>query len=373
MAISSNERVKAELIRKGLSAKGGGYALGDRLELTLEPERRSKPAVFKKPSQPTFEHKVAAWAVLVASAIVAAVIMGPLETEASEYIEIDFMQATLFAIVNLAGLSLFLLSVLDGYGHVECTRPFAVFGSSVTMAATITYAGLVLASTGDELVNVKWLAMVLYSLIALASAIATVVGGIRALQGFIRNWQDPSGERAEETMRQRERVEGFISLVTEWVLAVVIIIVVLGCVASYRRPSLHVSRTDMAGKVVIITESCSGRGLLHAEALAAWNAHVTVACEDEELAKDTAASITAASGNPNVRGALLDLRSLGSVRAFAKKFADTHRHLDVLVNSADVGVTGKTSGEALLSHDGLDSVLQVGKGGSESLCIALKR
>jgi len=50
---------------------------------------------------------------------------------------------------------------------------------------------------------------------------------------------------------QRERMEGVVSLVMEWLLAVVVILVVLVGVASYRRPSLHVTRVDMTGKVAM--------------------------------------------------------------------------------------------------------------------------
>ena len=189
--------------------------------------------------------------------------------------------------------------------------------------------------------------------------IAAVVGGIRAVQAMVR--MDPYDTALDDgpEMAMRARIEGLVNLAKEWLLAVLILVVLLGAVASYRRPSLHVSRTDMTGRVVIITQSCSGRGFLHAETLARWNAHVTVTCDREPEAKASAARIVEATGNPNVRGMLLDLRSIRSVRAFAARFAETHERLHVLVNSADAPESAATSGPALLTQDGIDSVLQV--------------
>lgn len=235
------------------------------------------------------------------------------------------------------------------------SKPFAVVGSSVTLTATIRFAGLALASTDTELAAVQWLAMLLSGVVALSTIIAVVVLSIRSFQTFVRDWQDPSGLEDEAVLMQRERMEGMFSLVMEWLLAVLVILVVLMGIASYRRPSLHVSRTDMTGKVVIITDSCAGRGFLHAEMLAKWNAEVIVTCADEKEAASSAARIVDASANSKVHGMKLDLLSIGSVRAFAQQFAGTHTRLDVLVNSADVCVT---PGENVLSADGLDSVLQ---------------
>jgi len=55
----------------------------------------------------------------------------------------------------------------------------------------------------------------------------------------------------QAVLMQRERMEGVVSLVMEWLLAVVVILIVLVGVASYRRPSLHVTRADMTGKVAM--------------------------------------------------------------------------------------------------------------------------
>jgi uncharacterized membrane protein YgcG len=175
---------------------------------------------------------------------------------------------------------------------------------------------------------------------------------------FVKGWQDPSDEQDEAAMRQRERMDSIVSVVMEWMLAVLVIFVVLGVVAIIRRPNLHVTPTDMAGKVVIITDSCSGRGLLHAQTLAQWKADVIVTCANKTEAESTALGIAMSSENDKVRGMRLDLRSLASVRTFAQDFMKSHKQLHVLVNSADARVSDSTSGNFLLTHDSIDSVVQ---------------
>ena len=264
-----------------------------------------------------------------------------------------FHERVALAIASTAGCFLLFLALLHEDEKDENRRPCAVVGGSLALAACVVYTGVMLAATDAELAVVRWTAAVLFGAVLSASAIALVVSAIRAFQAFLRGWQD--GEQAEAAMR----VEGVVDKVLEWLLAVVVILVVLAGVAAYRRPSLYVTRTDMTGKVVIITDSCAERGFLHAETLATWGAEVIVACSDEHEAKHSAARIAVSSGNAKVHGMRLDLRSVDSVRDFADGFSQAHSRLDVLVNSADVGVTEATSGENLLTQDGVDSVLQV--------------
>ena len=205
-----------------------------------------------------------------------------------------------------------------------------------------------------------------------AAVFVLVVGCIRAVQAMAS--MDPYDTAAEDSPESvmRRRIEVLVNLVKEWLLAVLILVVLLGAVASYRRPSLHVSRTDMTGRVAIITQSCSGRGFLHAETLARWNAHVTVTCDSEPEAKASAARIVEATGNPNVRGMLLDLRSMHSVKAFASRFREAHERLHVLVNSADAPESVATSGPFLLTQDGIDSVLQVRISSGGTCCFRVR-
>lgn len=201
--------------------------------------------------------------------------------------------------------------------------------------------------------------MYLQSTTRRCAVFALVVGCIRTFQTMANVDPYETGAEGSPESVMLQRIEVLVNLVKEWLLAVLILMVLLGAVASYRRPGLQVSRTDMTGRIVIITQSCSGRGFLHAETLARWNAHVTVTCDSEPDANASAARIVEVTGNPNVRGMLLDLRSFDSVRAFASRFLEAHEHLHVLVNSADATESAATSGPFLLTQDGIDSVLQV--------------
>jgi hypothetical protein len=297
--------------------------------------------------------KLAAWASLNVAMMAAMFALdsglGPMDEAAR------FKERVSRGIAALAGASLYLLALLHG----DKAKPFAIAGGSALVVSALTDTGLALSSTEREEAAVRWMSAILFGAVTCASAIAGMVGVIRAVQAFVHDWQDPSGERAETVMRQRERVESIMVFAVECLLSAAVIVACVAVVAFFRRPSLHVTRADMSGKVVVITDSCSGRGFLHAETLAHWNAEVIVTCDDEEKAKRSAARLAELSGNPHVHGMLLDLRSIQSIRLFAKAFAENHRHLHVLVNSADAPVSAATSGPDLLTEDGIDSVLQV--------------
>jgi NAD(P)-dependent dehydrogenase (short-subunit alcohol dehydrogenase family) len=87
---------------------------------------------------------------------------------------------------------------------------------------------------------------------------------------------------------------------------------------------------DLTGRTAIVTGASSGIGLETAKALTAHGARVILAVRDE--AKGTKAADTLpAPGTTEVR--LLDLASLGSVRAFAR---DWPGPIDLLINNAGV-------------------------------------
>lgn len=90
------------------------------------------------------------------------------------------------------------------------------------------------------------------------------------------------------------------------------------------------------GKTVIITGANVGIGKETAMDIARRGARVILACRDLEKAEKAAASIREQTGNGNVLVHKLDLASLESVRAFAKKIQDTETQLDVLVNNAGI-------------------------------------
>jgi hypothetical protein len=305
-------------------------------------------------------HKLGAWsgAVLVLS-FASSVALGSGAAPADEAARENERTELARGIASAASAGLYLVSLLHVDGKGESARPFAIAGGSASVVAAITYAGLALSSSDREEAAVRSMSAVLFGAVAALSAIAAMVSVIRAIQTVIHDLRDPSGERAEAVMRQRERVESILSIVSECLLSAAVILLCVALVAACRRPSLHVTPTDMTGKVVIVTDSCKGRGYLHAETLAHWKAEVIVACDKEDEARRSAEAIVRSSGNPRIHGMLLDLRSFQSVRAFVKSLSDAHRHLHVLVNSADAPVSEATSGPALLTPDGIDSVLQV--------------
>ncbi|GAA2682387.1 MULTISPECIES: SDR family NAD(P)-dependent oxidoreductase [Actinosynnema] len=94
-----------------------------------------------------------------------------------------------------------------------------------------------------------------------------------------------------------------------------------------------VTGVDLTGKRAVVTGGASGIGRETARALASAGAEVTLAVRDTAAGTEVAAAITAATGNPAVTAAPLDLADLGGVQAFADAW---NGPLDILVNNAGV-------------------------------------
>ncbi|MBL7501778.1 SDR family NAD(P)-dependent oxidoreductase [Frankia nepalensis] len=94
-----------------------------------------------------------------------------------------------------------------------------------------------------------------------------------------------------------------------------------------------VAGTDLGGRRAVVTGGSSGIGVETARALAGVGAAVTLAVRDVAAGERVAADLVAATGNPDVAVAPLDLADQASVRALAAAWTGP---LHILVNNAGV-------------------------------------
>lgn len=90
---------------------------------------------------------------------------------------------------------------------------------------------------------------------------------------------------------------------------------------------------DRSGKRAIVTGAASGIGIETARALASTGAEMTLAVRNIDAGKQTAADITATTGNQNIHVAQLDLSDRASISAFVSAW---DKPLHILVNNAGV-------------------------------------
>ena len=96
---------------------------------------------------------------------------------------------------------------------------------------------------------------------------------------------------------------------------------------------------DLTSKRVIVTGGASGIGVETARALAKAGAEVTLAVRNIEAGNQTAADITATTGNSHILVAPLELADRASVAAFVAAWQGP---LHILVNNAGVMATPLT-------------------------------
>lgn len=109
---------------------------------------------------------------------------------------------------------------------------------------------------------------------------------------------------------------------------------------------------DQTGKTVVITGANSGLGLRSAEALAAKGAAVVMACRNAAKAASALESVKALATGAAPEVVVLDLASLASIRECAAALAETHSHIDVLMNNAGIMAVPKA-----VTVDGFESQL----------------
>lgn len=100
-------------------------------------------------------------------------------------------------------------------------------------------------------------------------------------------------------------------------------------------------------KVAIVTGGASGIGLAIGTALAGRGAHVVLADIDGEAAERAAKDLD--DSGTVVTGAALDVRDGDAVAALVTETAESHGHLDIMVNNAGVVVGGEVQ-DLTLEH-----------------------
>jgi NAD(P)-dependent dehydrogenase (short-subunit alcohol dehydrogenase family) len=92
--------------------------------------------------------------------------------------------------------------------------------------------------------------------------------------------------------------------------------------------------TDLTGRTCVVTGASAGIGRATASGLARLGARVVMAVRNPDKGEKVRRRITKATGNEHVEIAVVDLSHEESVRDFARKLAERHPRLDVLVNNA---------------------------------------
>jgi WW domain-containing oxidoreductase len=95
-------------------------------------------------------------------------------------------------------------------------------------------------------------------------------------------------------------------------------------------------KTDLKGKVVIVTGSNSGTGLETARVLSLAGAKVIIPCRTLEKSNGAIEHIKQTVPHADLVPIQLDLSDIASVKAFAQAFLDLNLPLDILINNAGV-------------------------------------
>lgn len=111
---------------------------------------------------------------------------------------------------------------------------------------------------------------------------------------------------------------------------------------------------DLTGRTVMVTGANSGIGFAATRQMAAAGADVVMACRNASKAEDAARRIRESGVRGRVETQSVDLGDLASVRAFASRFLDSGRSIDVLLNNAGVMALDRT-----LTPDGLEAQIGI--------------
>jgi NAD(P)-dependent dehydrogenase (short-subunit alcohol dehydrogenase family) len=112
--------------------------------------------------------------------------------------------------------------------------------------------------------------------------------------------------------------------------------------------------SEMKGKVCIVTGSNSGMGKETAMALANMGATVVMVVRNRKRGEKALTEVINKTGTQSTVLMICDMSSAGSIRKFAKEFAEKYERLDVLINNA-----GAVFSKRQLSVDGFELTLAV--------------
>jgi len=120
---------------------------------------------------------------------------------------------------------------------------------------------------------------------------------------------------------------------------------------------IYRKKTNMSGKVVVITGGNSGVGLETARGLAERGATVIIGCRSKERGDKAVKDIIRTTKNDNVEYMTVDLLSLQSVRQFAEDLGKKVDKIDILVNNAGM-FDNRNERNFTRSKDNLEITLQ---------------
>ncbi|MEZ4219810.1 MAG: SDR family oxidoreductase [Polyangiaceae bacterium] len=122
----------------------------------------------------------------------------------------------------------------------------------------------------------------------------------------------------------------------------------------------------MEGKICIVTGSNTGIGKETARGLAQRGATVILACRNADKAAAAVQDIRSSTGRSDLSAETLDLASMASIDAFARRIRDKYTRLDVLVNNAGIWPTQRQT-----TADGLEATFGVNHVGTHMLTLRL--